>query len=425
MSKKWIAGILLMVMIFVVTGCSTEPSFLDNLHTQNGTQTVPDNSSDEMITLDLGCSGDYGYYVVRGSLIHFFDYASNQRIVLCNKPNCTHTDTGCNGFVAAADSNPASQTMVASSAKFVFYQSNALYLFCSDGRVLSMKFDGTEHRQLNTIDGKYELNSAYRKGNTIYIQAFYSEEENKTIVEKSCFLLYDITANEWKQTKAYERNADTLLGVWAGCAFYYHKSELSQGAGLSFEESVRREDANPCVVYKIQLETGEKNILCEKTEGELCPASMINGNLYFHSRAQEAICSLDIETAEISVLTEGVTGKVLFDKAFDGHLVFRRTKKITANTTAADDVIETFDPKTGKVDEAYRLKTNIGWNDGFRGVLAVTPDSYVLIYKADFVVENNPEYAEPSVVDMTPYVGIIKKSDFWSKNYTFTEIPWF
>jgi len=393
----------------------------DNVHTNNISI-----GKDNIMALGLGCSGEYGYYQIRGSIIYFFDYKTNKTIVLCNKPNCEHKDARCNGYIVAGVNDDAPSSQIASSANYIFYKDGAIHLFCADGNVLKMNFDGTEHQVIATIDSKYGYNRAYMKDDNIYINVYYPEEENHSIVEKSSFVVFDTNTYTWYQTKSYDRNADTLLGVWENEAFYFHANELpAMGSGVSFEQSVEIENKNPCAIYKINLKNGEKSVLRETTEGNMSPAVMLNGMIYYHSRNDETICCMDPETAESTILKKGIGGKIVFDESIDEYLVFLRSKKITSDYDPNNDVMEMFNTETKELMEAYRLQTNIGWNDGFRGILATTPDSYIMIYKADFVVEEEPGMAEPSVVDMKPYVGIIKKKDFWNRNYNFTEITWF
>ncbi len=376
------------------------------------------------VKLSRSAAGEYGYYMANGPLIYFFDYKTNQKIVLCNKPNCAHNSLECSGYISAESGNddlPSHQTGL--SVEFMFYADGELNLVCGNGEVLKMNFDGSNHRRVARIEGKYGLGEAYMQGKAVYINAFFSAEENYEVVEKACFLVYDTESGSYYQSPAYPRSADSLLGVFENCAFYFHRGELSAPGG-SFEENVNAENRVPCAIYKIDLSTGEKRILCEKTAGEIYPAAMLNGKIYCHSREKSAICGVDVNTGELSVLAENITGQIIFGEPIDGNLVFLRSKVVDALFDPENEVMEFFNTETNTVSEAYRLQTNIGWNDGFRGILASTPDSYIMIYKADFTVEEVPG-GIPAVTGMVPYVGIIKKADFWSGNYNFTEISWF
>lgn len=429
MNKKLISICLLLSLIFSLTCCTTDNqthSPTENTTNKNEINFTTEDISNKNLLLGLGCAGDYGYYEVRGSVVYFFDYKTNKMVVLCNKPNCKHNDSQCNGFVVehANDSSQINQS--ASSVNFIVYQDNHIYLFCTNGNVLKMNFDGTNHKKIATIDSKYGFYCAYMENNLIYINVFYSEEENHNIVEKSCFIVFDLDTNEWHQTNSYERNADTLLGVYENTAVYFYRKELpTRQNGMSFEEMIQTENNNPCSIYTVNLENSKKEILCENTEGNMSPAIMLDDMIYFHSRNDETICSVNPENGQIKILKQNVSGKIVFDVPIEDNLYFLRSKKITADFDPSNEVKEFFNTQTNELCEAYKLETNIGWNDGFRGILATTPDSYIMIYKADFVVEEVPGAAEPSVVDMKPYVGIIKKTDFWNKNYNFTEVSWF
>lgn len=422
--------ILMLILCVCLTGslcaCGNKSDSGENIKNVEASQTDPNS----VIELSQGCYNQYGYYCFSDSLIYYFDTESKQKIVLCNNPNCEHNSTECNAYISSkADTEDDGPSLSANqSAVFIFAKGDRIYLLLNDGTMLSIKYDGTDHKTVAEIDSKYSFEKAYMLGSEIVIYSFYSVQEHGEIIEKACFITYNTDTNKWEQGKEFDRNltGDVFVGLTLDkMAVFYHDDETPEiPEGTPVKEAIKIQNNTKCQLYSIDIKTAEKKDIYDGTQGECSPVTMLNGKIYFHSRNKEQLCEMIPQTGEITVLYENYPGEIVFGTSLDNNLVIKRTKDATIDWNPENEVSEFFNVETKELSECYELQSNLDWNNGFRGILAETQDYYIMIYKADFVVDNNGADI-PSVSGMTPYVGIISKTDFWNKNYNFEEISWF
>lgn len=430
MKKLLISLLLILSIVLSLCGCTGENNHNNSNNTQNEHIDINDSiyKNNKVKELSHGCFNEYGYYCVSGSLIQFFDVESKQKIVLCNNPNCLHNSTECNAYISSKiDSNDGPSFIVEKSAVFVFCKGNRIYLLLTDGTMLSIRYDGTDHKIESIIDSKYSFEKGYLRGNEIIIYSNYSAQEQGEIVEKSCFLIYNIDTNNWSHGEAFDRNltGDNIVGITSeGEAIFYHEDEIPKIlSGVSINEATQITRNTKCQIYSLNVNTAKKKIIYNGTLGDCYPVTMLDGKIYCHSQAKEQLCTIDSQTGEIITIYENLSGEVFFDVALDDCLVIARTKVIEEDWNPENEVVEFFNVKTKELTEAYKLESNLDWNNNFRGILAETQDSYIMIYKAFFVVDDT-NMDIPSVSDMTPYIGIISKNDFWNQKYSFEEISW-
>lgn len=418
--------LLVLTILYLLLLCSC--SKVDNNFKVSDNEQGNETTS-EITELSDGCVNKYGYYNYSGNLVYFFDSKTEQRIVLCNKPNCQHNSSECNAYISSkvVNTDDVPSAVMNSTAVFIFSRNDRINLLLTDGTMLSMNYDGTNHKNIAVIDSKYTYDKAYMIENQIYINANFSTQENGEVVEKSCFIIYNTETNEWKQGKEFDRNltGDNLIGITRdNFAIYYSHDEPSDiPLGTSLDNAKEIAGKTKCNLYKIDMNNAQKSVIYEGTQGNCYPATMLNGTVYYYSQNDENLCSMDPKTEESNIVYKNISGEVLFDTPIDGHLVLARTKNITEQWNPEDEVVEFFDVNSNELVEAYSLESNLDWNNNFRGILGETLDSYIMIYKADFTVDNS-ESDIPSVSDMKPYIGIIKKNDFWNGNYNFKEISW-
>lgn len=429
---KKLSVFLLLLLFVILSLCSCV-----NKNNADDSNTIsPDNVSvnnqiddnNEIKELSNGSFNEYGYYCASGSLIYFFDIESKQKIVLCNNPNCLHDSSECNAYISSkVGSDDGPSFAVSNSAVFIFCRNDRLYLLLTDGTMLSVKYDGTDHKIVSAIDSKYSFEKGYLKGNEIIIYSFYSSQEHGEIVEKACFIIYNIDTNKWIQGEAFDRNltGDNLVGITNDeTAIFYHEDEITEiSSGTSINEAEKITESTKCQIYTININTAETKIIYNGTLGDCYPVTMLNGKIYCHSRSKEQLCTIDSQTGKTAVIYENLPGEAFFETPLDDHLVIARTKEIEKDGNPENEIVEFFNVNTKKLTQAYKLESNLDWNNNFRGILAETKDSYIMIYKAFFVVDDNGSDI-PSVSDMKPYIGIISKSDFWNQKYNFEEISW-
>lgn len=413
----------------------------DKNNTGEGMVTSP-NGKNAIKQLSRGCYNEYGYYECRGSLIYFFDVESKQKIVLCNNPNCKHNSDECNAYVNSkakpaneivfsADSN--SESSFYSSTMFIFAEGDRLYILLTDGTMLSMKYDGTDRKTIAEIDSKYSFGEAYMLGREIIILAYYSVQEQGEIVEKACFITYNIDTHKWKQGEAFD-GIEARTGRAKGITddkkvIFYHRDEPSViPKGTPIKEAIKIENSAKCQVYSVNVDTGERKDIYSGTLGDCFDITMLNEKIYFYSENNEQLSEMNPQTGEISVLIDKYPASVMFGTPVGNCLVIGRSKDIIKDITDSQNtenhVSEFFNVETKELTEAYEIESNVDWLENFEGILAETQDYYVMPYKMDYIVEYN-EYGEPIPQLKEQKIGLISKKDFWNKNYNFEEISWF
>lgn len=420
--KKRISFVLAVLAVMTVF-CSCSKSTVEP-----NVNTVQKEDTDNRITeLNDGCYNEFGYYNFSGNLIYFYDAQNQNRVVLCNKPNCKHNSDECNAYISSKATNsddPPSN--VNSSAVFIYSTGDRINLLLTDGNMLSIRYDGTDHKIVQTIDSKFTFDKAYKIGQMIYMQAFYSVQENGEIAEKACFITYDTDTNKWQQGQTFNRSltGDSLLGITDdGFALYYsHEEPAEIPSGTSAEEARKITNSTKCGIYKLNMNTAEKSDIYSGEQGNCYPVTLLNGKLYCYSQNDSTIDSINISNGEFTVVQNNITGDLFFDTPIDNHLVIACTQNSDSDNAYENETVEFLDTDTNHLTNAYTLQSNLDWNNNFRGILGETQDDYIMIYKAEFTVDDSADI--PAVSDMKPYIGVISKDDFWNQNYNFTAIDW-
>lgn len=397
------------------------------------------NDKNKISKLSRGCYNEYGYYECVGSLIYFFDVESKQKVVLCNTPNCKHDSDECNAYVYS-EAESANEFIISESGlskkwitKFIFADGDRLYILLTDGKMLSMKYDGTDRKTVAEIDSKYSLAESFMLGREIFICAFYSVQEQGEIVEKACFITYNIDTHKWEQGEAFDgitARTGRLVGFTHDkTAIFYHADESPLiPKGTPLKEAIKMENSAKCQVYYVNVDTGERKDIYSGTIDDCSAVTMLNGKIYFYSENQKQLCEMDSKTGKASVLIDNYPERVMFGEPVGNCIEIGRTKDVlkqyTDKKNPENSVSEFFNVETKELTEAYNIQSNLDWYRPFYGISAETQDYYVMIYKAD-CVEGKDLSGYPIVTDMTQHAGLISKEDFWNGNYQFEEVEWF
>ena len=202
-------GLLFALLLFVLTACS--PS------TPAPRTTVPATPSAQAITMVTGpdglsnCCTDSGYYKVEVSAglarVYYIDFASQQRVVLCNRPECTHTDATCTGVI--------------NRWAAIFKAGDKLYLYypevwaehpdqTSCARIESMNLDSSGREPFYSFGANEAVSYGIATdGAALYFTMQTTEAENGEIVQRYSLAKLDLTTRQLSVLK------DTLLPVEA------------------------------------------------------------------------------------------------------------------------------------------------------------------------------------------------------------------
>lgn len=129
--------------------------------------------------LDLGCSTANGYYELdisqNPAVLFYTDYATQQRIPLCGRPECTHSDESCTAVIPGAEG--------------IIHLDGKLFVFCmkQDGSlpVIKMNYDGSEREtifMLNSTD-RYDKAFAGTQRSIFTVAEVYHPETDKHVSE--------------------------------------------------------------------------------------------------------------------------------------------------------------------------------------------------------------------------------------------------
>lgn len=419
-------GIFVIMILLVSLFCSCSKSEnITNINNESNNSTNEMVSENKISELSLGCYNKYGYYDISDKLIYFFDSKAGKRIALCNRPNCKHNNEECNAYInSKAKSGDNTEYVANENAVFMISKNDKLYVLLTDGTILSMNYDGTQHKVETKIDDGYSFDRAYINKNKIFINSYFSVQENNEIIEKACFILYDIDNKNWEQGAVFNRNlsGDSLVGITLKDeAVYFSSDEIQETpSGFSPNEVIQLQNKTKCRIYKTNMITGKSENIFEGTLGDCGAVQMLNGTVYCYSGNQKKLYSINPESSEKTTEFENISGEVIFDKSIDNHLVIARSTDVNSE----DSIVEFFNTETKKLTKAYELESNLDWNNNFRGIIGETENQFIMVYKADFTVDDEGVDI-PSVSDMKPYVGVIDKTDFWNEKYNFKEVAWF
>lgn len=176
--KKVIACIMLAAAMGCTSGCAAAGEQSGPTLAQAETQppAEPQNSaqSDQGGAKDierLGAATDEGFYCLDGYnnnlLLCYIDYSQNKEIVLCNRPECTHSDSSCTAY---------SLVEQVSMAPAVFaYQDSLLLIQPRAGsnslpHLSAANLDGTDYRELCSFPANDVLDGRlFAQGDDVYL----------------------------------------------------------------------------------------------------------------------------------------------------------------------------------------------------------------------------------------------------------------
>lgn len=180
MKKK---GFLLLTFLVFLTSCSIK-SFSSSTSPPIELKDTPDKTYDLVLTtpatgaLDITATKEGAYFssLLGTCVIAYLDEASGEIVPLCNRPECTHSDSTCTAYVDSSIYN-----------LFMNPQQNKLFLSYSDGVVYdteypvmhfySMDINGTNRRELFRMsDGYIGRDFAFSQTEVYFITQTFDKE---------------------------------------------------------------------------------------------------------------------------------------------------------------------------------------------------------------------------------------------------------
>ena len=102
MKTKIITFSIIYIICLFLSGCTTRK--FDSSSNSFSSKIISEDSSYnwQMVTDTDGyaqCNTGDGYFECKGGKLFYTDYTTLKKIILCNRPECTHSDSSCSGFL--------------------------------------------------------------------------------------------------------------------------------------------------------------------------------------------------------------------------------------------------------------------------------------------------------------------------------------
>lgn len=273
-----------------------------------------DNHSIAMLRDKLGIN-EHGILTVIDDVLWFHDFESENKIVLCNKPNCTHEpyswDTNpeptCNAVLPRGDLFDA-----------VGMYNNNVYIFSSDSLdhtlVYKENLDGSGREIIAEFDWKvYEFDHMIFKDNQAFFIASQSvlDEEGQPLDQKRNLMVMSLDLDTGKTTELSELRHDHHgqmgnLKVYDDKLYYYY-IYYDDEMDWSDDDAIEKvDDYIHYFLYEVEFPTKQENIVMDLgnvEEGIF--VDMDEDNLYFLSTDKTKVTSVSLKDFNSSVLFEG------------------------------------------------------------------------------------------------------------------------
>ena len=363
MKKLRKAGIMLCVLAVLLSLCACEQNAED---------------SDKWVGWQLlykGAINDAGYYFVDDSLLlNYVDFRSGACVCLCSKAGCTH-------------GKDCDAKIMWDNLGSMFTWEDGLYYTQYDayGNCLYRRnADGTGESKVATLCEKYieedpevqaEVLGFTPAGNYVYYYADISSvvvnEDNVSVhqTKVKAFLRMDLrTGTEEILVEEYGTNGLGIIAVRNDSAIYSVSSYPD--ADRDSEEYSKLLAQCPVKVLQWNAETGESEVLMEKTRAEL--GSSINycdGN--FYTSIDDNIYTIDFETGEFTlderrIVETGKLSRINWDYAFwrDPDTGYYHLKDLNTGELLPTEIGEGIPDIECASDEVLIIEKRVEMEDG-------------------------------------------------------------
>ena len=250
-----IIGILICSMNMI--GCNTGKNEFEDKYIEGQDQQFMfcGNSGKQMIT-----KSDTGYYFVVGDYLYYVDSEGDEAIVMCNKPNCLHTEET-NGY-KVPDCNALFRRI-----DFITYQDGHLYIvYQKIGKqkfeLAEISLDGTSRKTVYEFD-RAPTGIAIHRGKLYYSSSVFNNEGknayslqmidlNKNNLESKVIYKGELPRGSIQHIKCYGKHIyfkevtieDEHMRVRA---FHY---DIKEGKSQRiFSENDKQIAGHPCTIY--------------------------------------------------------------------------------------------------------------------------------------------------------------------------------
>ncbi len=221
--------------------------------------------------------------------LHYYDKESGISGILCGKPECNHSDTSCNAYLAGGSS--------------LMYYDGYIYWVQQGNTLMRIKPDGTERETVQYLQGGIANSVWLHRG---YI---YSIQTTSSVVDGVSQNLIQLTQEVLGDA---EQEAKTVLEVVGNDYFY---QVVGNTVYIGIEAYTLAEDSSiassSISLYAYDSASGSLDKLAENTLAQnhlICDMRFTNGNLFFSAYGDDSQPSLlyqyCTDTKEIALFSE-------------------------------------------------------------------------------------------------------------------------
>lgn len=348
----------------------------------SGAQSTSSDSTQYYRQMDVYFTSDDGiYYTSSDAFLNFYDFYSEEAVIVCNKPNCTHQtwdedtpeEERCHAYVEAAISG------------FVF--DGQLYLLISDTKentvdIVRSNLDRSEQTALTELDVQYIQTMVISAGRLYTANAAFVYEEDDdglpVMTGETYNWLYMVDLQTGKTEEATERLLDynaelDIIGVDGSmiyCVYDYFENKFD---GTNFEEA-----AHGISLFSYNMETGDEEEILADAGNDIYFVHIYDNRLIGYSPGPVyEIVTFDLESGEMTNVAESGEAPKYFDEnvIFKGEDGYCRYRIDTGSTEMINEtVISEFyiyqnagrylygsktDPETGVGEQVLILKEDV------------------------------------------------------------------
>lgn len=320
--------IIVLVCVLLLTACSDKKDYIDDYENNtnttavesSGNQVVDDykfqwNSVDMKISqsncvTQTSAYSNKGYYYISASkYVKYFDYATQQSGVWCNKLGCKHDSVDCTGWL----------TIENNSVSFIFYQEGKVYLVGRDKEGYYLERYNEDGSGYEAVCRLWTTNSAVflqevEDGRQVElasrIMALHNGKAYYAVSDLSAITLYEVKLEKGSKPKeickfdcqGYDRiSAEDLKIAGDYLVITTVRSHVKNVNGYDSFESVD-------TIYSVELTEHSVNTIWE---GVVCNYSLWNNYMYGYitDEEEQGLYKIDLNSGEKEYLLKEEEGK--------------------------------------------------------------------------------------------------------------------
>lgn len=408
--KKIMAAAAVLCLALLLTACKTETASENAGKTEN--QTTGEVQSLTALTFGNPAVSrshsftNQGYYQIldkgeNGRNIQYIDFASQQQIYLCDRPECLHNDESCSSYLE----DPVSKLLVSP-------ESNKLLIFTARfdedkgvtvPKLISMDMDGSNRKELCVFpdDGFTRGQYVCSASELFFVNDIpdYKKQSVKTVLE--AINLETGETREITELKSGER-------IISACQDIIY---LEKWNG----------DKNETEYVRCNAQTGEMNtaISLLSNEWDLDTSTCFDNMLYQYSPQEDALYQINLDNGEKKVCVQNFSESVPLSEKTSLNYIDMMDRHLFLETTVPDPDHPEYhwyavDLATGEITEQQMFfKRGNGNNAAYP--VAETEDDFLIVYQYETktVTLYGKGDAPYEATDIVPCYGILSKADFY------------